>query len=98
MDTTYARNADNAVSERSEFARGWPIVLSAMFGIAFGLSPMPFYTIGIFAPLLAHEFHWSFAQIFAGITCTTAAVIIASPLVGLASDRYGVRRVALSSV
>ena len=95
MDATYAHNA---VTERSEFRRGWPIVLAAMFGIAFGLSPMPFYTIGIFAPLLAHEFHWSFAQIFAGITCTTAAVIIASPAVGLASDRYGVRRVALSSV
>ncbi len=88
----------DSASESREFQRGWPIVLSAMFGIAFGLSPMPFYTIGIFAPLLAHEFHWSFAQIFAGITCTTVAVIIASPVVGLASDRYGVRRVALSSV
>jgi MFS family permease len=95
MDATYAHNA---VTERTEFRRGWPIVVAAMFGIAFGLSPMPFYTIGIFAPLLAHEFHWSFAQIFAGITCTTAAVIIASPAVGLASDRYGVRRVALTSV
>jgi predicted MFS family arabinose efflux permease len=82
----------------SEFRRGWPLILSAMVGIAFGLSPMPFYTIGIFAPLLAREFHWSFAQIFAGITCTTVAVVIASPLVGLLSDHYGVRRVALSSV
>lgn len=69
-----------------------------MVGIAFGLSPMPFYTIGIFAPSLAREFHWTYAQIFAAITCTTAAVMVASPAVGLASDRFGVRPVALTSV
>ena len=85
-------------AEREEFRRGWPIVLSSMLGIALGLSPIPFYTIGIFAPHLAQEFHWSFAQIFGGITCTTVAVIIASPGVGLLSDRYGVRTVALTSV
>jgi MFS family permease len=92
-------SAENQMpTETSEFRRGWPIVLSSMFGIALGLSPIPFYTIGIFAPTLAHEFHWTFAQIFAGITCTTVAVIIASPLVGIAADRFGVRPVALTSV
>jgi MFS family permease len=85
-------------SEKREFKRGWPIVLASMFGIALGLSPMPFYTIGIFAPTLAHEFNWTFAQIFAGITCTTLGVIIASPAVGFAADRFGVRPVALTSV
>jgi MFS family permease len=95
MDATAALPAP---SESSEFRRGWPIVLSAIFGIALGLSPMPFYTIGIFAPTLAREFHWTFAQIFAGISFTTLAVIIASPCVGLASDRFGVRPVALTSV
>jgi len=88
----------NTTTEAGEFRRGWPIVTAAMFGIALGLSPMPFYTIGIFAPILAREFHWSFAQIFAGITCTTAAVIVASPAVGFAADRFGVRPVALTSV
>ena len=87
-----------APSKSSEFRRGWPLVLSSMVGIAFGLSPMPFYTIGIFAPTLAREFHWTYAQIFAAITCTTAAVMVASPAVGLASDRFGVRPVALTSV
>jgi MFS family permease len=69
-----------------------------MLGIGLGLSPVPFYTLGIFAPALAQEFHWTFAQIFFGLTCTTAAVLIASPLVGLAADRFGVRRVALTSL
>lgn len=89
---------NNAVPSKGEFHRGWPIVLSSMFGIALGLSPVPFYTIGIFAPALVREFHWSYAQIMAGITCTTVAVLVASPLVGMAADRFGVRRVALTSV
>jgi predicted MFS family arabinose efflux permease len=88
----------NPAQHQGEFRRGWPIVLSAMLGIALGLSPVPFYTIGIFAPALAREFHWTYAQIMAGITFTTLAVLIASPLVGMLSDRFGVRRVALTSV
>jgi MFS family permease len=95
---TSAAAKTSAPSQASEFRRGWPIVTAAMFGIALGLSPMPFYTMGIFAPILAQEFHWTFAQIFAGITCTTVAVIVASPAVGFAADRFGVRPVALSSV
>jgi predicted MFS family arabinose efflux permease len=88
----------NSSPATGEFSRGWPILLSAMFGIALGLSPMPFYTIGIFAPELVREFHWNYAQIMFGITITTFAVLIASPLVGLAADRFGVRRVAMTSV
>jgi MFS family permease len=93
-----ATSLDPAKPATNEFRRGWTIILASMFGIAFGLSPMPFYTLGIFAPTLAHEFHWTFAQIFAGLSCTTAAVIVASPVVGFAADRYGVRPVALISV
>jgi hypothetical protein len=73
------------------FARGWPIVLSAMFGIALGLSPMPFYTIGIFAPMLAHEFHWTFAQIFRRHHLHDRGRDHRQPVGGLASDRFGVR-------
>jgi predicted MFS family arabinose efflux permease len=81
-----------------EFRRGWPIVLSAMLGIGLGLSPVPFYTIGIFAPELARTFHWGFGQVMGGLPITTLAVLVASPLVGLLADRFGVRRVALVSV
>ena len=81
-----------------EFKRGWPIVLSAMLGIGLGLSPVPFYTIGIFAPELARTFHWGFAQVMGGLPITTIAVFIASPLVGMLSDRFGVRIVTLVSV
>jgi cyanate permease len=45
-----------------------------MLGIALGLSRMPFYTIGVFAPHLSAEFGWSMGQIMGGLTITTLMV------------------------
>ncbi|MCA6343072.1 MFS transporter [Phenylobacterium sp.] len=81
-----------------EFKLGWPVVASAMLGIGLGLSPLPFYTIGILAPELAREFGWGFAEILGGLPIMTFAVLLASPLVGLLADRIGVRTVALWSL
>jgi MFS family permease len=84
--------------EPGEFRRGWPVVLSALLGIGLGLSPLPFYTAGLFAPELARAFHWGFGQIMGGLTVMTVLILGASPIVGLLADRYGVRRVALTSL
>jgi MFS family permease len=81
-----------------EFRQGWPVVLAAMLGIGLGLSPVPFYTIGVLAPELAREFGWGFGEIMGGLSVMTFAVLVASPLVGLLADRYGVRPVTLMSV
>jgi predicted MFS family arabinose efflux permease len=85
-------------SDRSEFRRGWPAVVSAMFGVGLGLSPVGFYTVGVFAPVLAKTFGWSFGAIFFGITVQTLAAIIFAPLAGLLADRFGARPVALISL
>lgn len=84
-------------SRYGEFREGWPVVLAAMLGIGLGLSPVPFYTMGMFAPVLARQFGWSFGAILTAFPILTFAVLIVSPLVGLLSDRYGVRRIALTS-
>jgi predicted MFS family arabinose efflux permease len=81
-----------------EFRRGWSVVLSSTVGVALGLSPVPFYTIGVFAPELAREFHWKQATIMGGLLVMTLAVILVGPLTGWLADRYGVRRVTLASV
>ena len=82
----------------SEFRTGWPVVLASMLGIGLGLSPVPFYTIGMLAPELAREFGWAFGDIMAGLPIMTFAVLVASPVVGLLADRVGVRPIALISV
>jgi len=81
-----------------EFRRGWPIVLSSMLGVGLGLSPLPFYTIGVLAPHLHGAFGWGMGQIFFGITITTLVMLVAGPLAGYLSARFGPRPVALGSL
>lgn len=81
-----------------EFRRGWPVVLAAFLGIGLGLSPLPFYTMGIFAPHLASEFGWATEEIQFGLTMTTLMVLWAGPLAGVLAKRIGVRRIALAGV
>ncbi len=79
----------------SEFKRGWPIVFASFLGIGLGLSPLPFYTMGIFAPHLAKEFGWAREEIQFGITMTTLMVLWAGPVVGLLVNRMNVRKLVL---
>ena len=87
------------MAEKSEFrGRGWKLVLASLLGIGLGLSPLPWYTMGVFAPALSKEFGWRIDQIMVALTVTTLMVMWAGPLVGLLAKRWGVRRIALSSV
>lgn len=85
-------------TDAGEFRRGWTLVLAAAVGVALGLSPIPFYELGLFAPELAREFNWPIATIMGGVFFMMAGVIIMAPIVGWLSDRYGVRRVTLTSI
>ena len=81
-----------------EFRFGWPVVLASTFGISLGMSPLPFYTIGVFAKPLAAEFGWGIDQIMFGLVPFCVVTVISAPMAGYLSDRYGVRRVALISM
>ncbi|MEO1137736.1 MAG: MFS transporter, partial [Pseudomonadota bacterium] len=85
----------------SEFKRGWPIVASAAVGVGLGLSPLPFYTIGVFIPPLLAEFGpmgWTPGDILNALAIYTFGAFAASPVIGLLTERFGARRVALTSI
>jgi MFS family permease len=85
-------------SSYREFRYGWGVVLAAALGIGLGMSPLPFYTIGVFAGPLAKEFGWQQGQIMAALPILTLGALVMAPLTGWIADRFGVRRVALTSV
>jgi len=81
-----------------EFRYGWPVVLSSGLGIALGMSPLPFYTIGVFAGPFMQEFGWSIAQVMSALAMFTMVAMVAAPLVGYITDKVGVRKVVLTSI
>ncbi|MGB6230004.1 MAG: MFS transporter [Litorimonas sp.] len=81
-----------------EWARGWPIVLASLVGIALCLSPLPYWALIIIGPELAREFGWSREIITAGFLFMTSGVLIGAPVAGQLVDRYGARKVLLPSI
>jgi predicted MFS family arabinose efflux permease len=74
------------------------VVLSSALGIALGMSPLPFYTIGVFAGPFMQEFGWTIAQVMSALAVFTMVALVAAPLVGYVTDRVGVRKVVLTSI
>ncbi|HEY4125357.1 MAG TPA: hypothetical protein VGM36_12135, partial [Rhizomicrobium sp.] len=89
---------DQSGAEQSELRANWKILVAATVGTALGLPSVPFYTIGIFAPIFAKTFGWSFASIFGGLSITAVTLLVGSTVTGLLVDRYGARRVAMISL
>ncbi len=84
--------------EIEETPRGWIVVVAAMIGLSVGMSPVPFYTIGMLAPELSKAFGWSFGAIMTSIALQSVVNIVAVPIAGIAVDRFGARPVALGSL
>jgi len=76
-----------------EWRQGWPVVLSAMMGMA--ISTAYIYSIGVMIAPLEAEFGWTRAEISAGPTIAAFFAVTLSPFVGRAIDRLGPRRIGL---
>lgn len=81
-----------------EFRVGWRAVLAGLLGTTLGMPAIPFYTIGVFAPIFAQQFGWSFAAIFGGLSLLAGAVLIVGPFFAALIDRFGARMVASISL
>lgn len=84
------------VAYLKEFQVRWRGLLAGTLGHAAGLAASA-YIIGTFAPHLLQEFGWSKAD-FALLGTATLLTLVCLPLIGRATDLFGVRRVALVGV
>ena len=82
---------------RDEFRHGWRIVLAGAIGTAFGISALPFYTLGVFVKPVSAEFGWTREAVQWGFSVQMFGMVVVGWLFGLAVDRYGARRIALLS-
>jgi len=86
------------MSEYKEFKYGWPVLTSAALGVGLGMSPLPFYTIGVFVAPFIQEFGWRVDQIMFALSLFSLTALFTSPLIGFLNDKIGVRRMVLISV
>jgi MFS family permease len=82
---------------RGEFRRNWRVAAAAFVGMFTGVTAFPMYVIGPFLPYYRAEFGWSATAISLCSTCYGAGLFLTSPLTGVLTDRFGVRRVAMTS-
>jgi len=82
---------------REEFKRGWAIIVAGAVGTAFGISALPFYTLGVFVKPVGEEFGWSRETVQWGFATQMLGMVLVGWLYGWMSDRIGARRVALFS-
>ena len=81
---------------RSEWRRGWPIVLTSMVGVGTGAVVYQ-YVASLFITALEAEYGWSRGQV---VTIGALALVgaFSAPFMGRIADRYGIRLVAFVSI
>jgi OFA family oxalate/formate antiporter-like MFS transporter len=82
----------------AEMIRGWRVLLSSFLGVACGASPLPIYTIGVFAVPLAASFGWGRGDVMLATVPLTIGTILTVPLIGALTDRIGVKPVAMGAL
>src|SRR3954447_19771733 len=87
-----------SVDSRSRLFRGWWIVLVGGAGQCFSLGTLVVYTFGVFAKPLAAEFGSNRAAISLSLSLLNIMVTFSSPGAGRMVDRFGARRVIVTSI
>ena len=88
----------DTVAERSAQRSGRKTVAASVFGLAVGPSCMTILSFGAFVAPLEREFHWGIPAITFGASIISIMVMILSPIQGYLVDRFGGRRVILTSI
>jgi len=82
----------------SELLQNWRLVVAATLCSAMGMPTLALFSIGIFAPIFAAEFGWSFAAIMGGLLLSSFLILGVGPFIGRLADRYGTRGIGAVSL
>ena len=77
---------------------GWWMVVASAIGLAVSPGPIAFYSIGVLMQPLRFAHGWSASQVSLAATILTVSIFVMMPLVGIAVDRFGPKRVLLPSM
>ncbi|WP_426370095.1 MFS transporter [Pseudocolwellia sp. HL-MZ7] len=91
-------NVKTETEVAGEFKRNWQLLVAAFVGVTVGLTAVPFYSYGLFVAPLEAEFGWTRQQSQLPMIFQTLGVLIAIPFLGGICDKFGARRVALTSL
>jgi MFS family permease len=88
-----------ATKQPSELtASGILTTFGSVVGLAFGPSVIAVLAISPFIPSIEQEFGWSRVQVSLAVTIVSYMVVLVSPLQGFLVDRFGPRKVVLTSI
>lgn len=76
----------------------WWVVFGSTVGLIVGNGPVVFFTFGLFLLPVTQEFGWDRATFSSSLLAGHALAAIAYPFIGRGIDRFGVRRVSLTSI
>jgi MFS family permease len=82
---------------RSRIFYGWWVVLTAALGLFVGPTPMMAFSFGVFLKPLIQEFHSNRGAVSVAFTLQATLVALGLPLAGRLIDRFGPRRIILTS-
>ncbi|MBB6122734.1 MFS transporter [Sphingobium subterraneum] len=83
-------------SAMREWREHWPVVAAAAIGCA--IAQIYLQSMGVMIAPLEAEFGWSRTQITSGLLIVALLTLPLSPVVGIAIDRFGPRRIALTGI
>jgi MFS family permease len=86
-------------AEKTRLFYGWWVVFAACLGMLLGsYSTLIGVTFALFVKPLEAAFGWSRTEIALALTISNSVIVVAAPLIGEATDRYGARAVLLVSM
>ena len=80
---------------RSEWRGNWMLVITAMAG--YSLASVHVAAVGVVMEPVEQDLGWSRTQIYSGVSLISVVAMMLATFMGIAIDRFGARRIALTT-